>query len=150
MNSMKLRPHHILDILRNYGHGKAFEPHPYGHALHTVAHALLSNIDIDIELVLGGDAICRPCRHLSADGVCDDVLPQLAHPLSKQIYNDTLDQRLFAYLGMSPGCVLSLRNFLEAVNSKIPGLELLCAHPCESVQFRLDGLLQGLQQLGIR
>jgi hypothetical protein len=145
---MKLRPHHILDILRDYGHGKAFEPHPYGHALHTVAHTLLSDLDIDIMLVLGTDAICRPCRHLSSDGVCDDVLPQLPHPLPKQIYNDTLDQRLFAYLEMPPGCVLTLRNFLEAVNDKVPGFELLCTHPKESTQYRLDGLRQGLRMLG--
>ena len=148
--AMKLRPHHILDILRNYGHGRTFEPHPYGHALHTVARAILSDLAIDIELIIGADAICQPCQRLQPDGICDDILPQLVHPLSKQLYNDTLDQRLFAYLGLSPGITLTLRDVLEAVNAKVPGLEAICVHPQESAQFRLNGLIYGLQKLGIR
>jgi UDP-N-acetylglucosamine diphosphorylase / glucose-1-phosphate thymidylyltransferase / UDP-N-acetylgalactosamine diphosphorylase / glucosamine-1-phosphate N-acetyltransferase / galactosamine-1-phosphate N-acetyltransferase len=145
-----LRPHHLLDILRNYGHGRPFTPHPYGHALHSVAHHVLTDLDIGIQLILGADAICQPCQHLQDDQTCQDMLPQLAHPLSKQVYNDTLDLRVFAYLGVSPGCIVSFRTFLESVVAKLPGLEMICAHPQESPEFRLRGLQQGLQKLGIR
>ena len=147
---MALRPHHLLDILRNYGHERPFTPHPYGHALHAVAQQVLTDLDIRIQLVLGADAICQPCQHLQADQTCQDILPQLTHPLSKQVYNDTLDLRVFAYVGVSPGCILTFRAFLEAVVAKLPGLEMICAHPQESSEFRLDGLQQGLQKLGIR
>jgi hypothetical protein len=34
---MRLRPHHFLDIVTSYGADERFEPHPYGHSLHTVA-----------------------------------------------------------------------------------------------------------------
>ena len=39
MTAMRLRPHHILDIISSYGHGAEFRPSPYGHAVHTVAEA---------------------------------------------------------------------------------------------------------------
>ena len=149
-SALPLRPHHLLDILRNYGHDRAFIPHPYGHALHTVAHCVLTDLETAIQLVLGADAICQPCQHLQIDHTCQDVLPQLAHPLSKQVYNDTLDLRVLAYLALSPGCVLTVRSFLEAVATRLPGLEMICTHPGESIEFRLRGLQQGLRKLGIR
>jgi hypothetical protein len=71
---MKLRPHHLLDIISDYGHGVEYTPHPYGHALHTVAAQVLTDLSLEIEFVLAADAICDPCRHLQSNGVCDDVL----------------------------------------------------------------------------
>jgi hypothetical protein len=147
---MKLRPHHILDILRTYGHGTAFVPHPYGHALHTVAQSILSDLSQEIELIVGADAICQPCQHLQPDGTCDDILHQLEIPLSKQTYNDTLDRRLFSYLGLTPGTVISIQRFCEIVHENIPGIEAICTHPHEHMQYRLNGLIQGLQKLGMR
>lgn len=149
-SAIPLRPHHLVDMLRNYGHGHPFTPHPYGHALHVIAHRVLNDLNVGIQLVLGADAISHPCQHLQVDQTCQDILPQLAHPLSKQVYNDTLDLRLFAYLAVSPGCVLTVRAFFERVALRLPGLEVVCAHPQESIQFRLEGLQRGLQKLGIR
>ncbi len=146
---MKLRPHHVLDILRNYGNGIAFKAHPYGHAVDSVAHIILSNLDIEIEFILGADDMCQPCQHLQADGRCDDVLHQLENPISKHTYNDELDTRLFLYLDMTLGIVMPLRTFLERVGSKIPGIEQVCTHPKEDEQFRLHGITQGLKKLGI-
>ncbi len=146
---MKLRPHHILDILRDYGNGRIFTPHPYGHALHIVAPKLLSHLDIAVELVLGADDICQPCQHLQADDQCDDVLSQLEQPISKQMYNDKLDTRLFSYLELKPGVVLSMQAFLERVRGKTPGIEKVCTHPQEDERVRLDGITHGLEKLGI-
>ena len=71
--SMELRPHHILDIVTTYGHGHRFEPHPYGHANHTVAEAILTGTGQEIRFVVGADEICRPCRRLRPDGQCAHV-----------------------------------------------------------------------------
>lgn len=147
---MKLRPHHILDILRTYGHDKTFVPHPYGHALHTVAQSILSDLTQEIELIVGADAICQPCQHLQTDGSCDDILRQLETPLSKQSYNDTLDRRLFSYLDLTPGTMLSIQQFFEIVQERIPGIETICTHPHEHAQYRLNGLIQGFQKLGMQ
>jgi len=150
MRVIKLRPHHLLDIITHYGHGEAFEPHPYGHAVHTVAQQVLSDLDMQVQFIVGNDQICVPCVHLQPDGLCDDVLHQLDQPISKQVYNDDLDRRLFTYLGLAPGVVMTVREFLGVVNEKVPGIEAICTHPKRSRDRRLEGLTRGLVELGVR
>ncbi|MBN1873876.1 MAG: DUF1284 domain-containing protein [Anaerolineae bacterium] len=145
---MKLRPHHLIDIISDYGHGVKFTPHPYGHALHTVAEQVLNDLSLEIEFVLAADEICYPCRHLQPNGVCDDVLSQLDEPVSKQGYNDELDGKLFPYLGIKPGARLTLRQFLECVARHFPGIEKICTHPGEQEAYRRQGLEAGLSKLG--
>jgi len=141
---VRLRPHHLIDIVCDYGHGVTFKPHPYGHAAHTVATQVIADPDIEVEFVLAADDICSPCRHLRPDGKCEDVLSQLAEPVPKQVYNDGLDRRLFAYLQMQPGARMTVRAFLEALGRHVPGIEEICAHPGEEKKHRLDGLERGL------
>lgn len=153
---MRLRPHHLLDIVTDYGHGVEFKPHPYGHAVHTVAAQVVANPGSQVRFVLAADEICCPCRHLRSDGQCGtdvpirDVLHQLREPISKQAYNDELDRRLFSYLGMSPGEEMTVGAFLERVNERTPGLEKICTHPGEQEERRLEGLEKGLARLGVR
>jgi hypothetical protein len=146
---MKLRPHHLLDIISDYGHGVEYTPHPYGHALHTVAAQVLNDLALEIEFVLTADAICAPCRHLQPNGLCDDVLSQLAEPVSKQAYNDALDSKLFPYLGIAPGARLTMRQFLERVRQHLPGIEQVCTHPGEDRGSRRQGLEDGLLRFGM-
>jgi len=89
---LKLRPHHVLDIIRNYGHFGKFTPHHYGHAQHLVSQKLVSDLNTPIQLIIGSDDICNPCIHLLPNGMCDDVLHQLEEPVSKQEYNDSLEE----------------------------------------------------------
>jgi len=147
---MKLRPHHILDIVTDYGEGVRFEPHPYGHSLHIVAKAITSDTSIKTQLVVGADAVCQGCKHLQPDGSCDDVLGQLDGKPSKQAYNDDLDRRLLDYLGLKAGTVMTIRQYLGKVNKKVPGIEKICTHPKEDQQKRLANLAHGLVKLGIR
>jgi len=147
---MKLRPHHILDIIAGYGNDEEFKPHPYGHSVHTVAKAILSDTDIEVELVVGADEICRGCKYLQSNGQCADVLAQLDPSPSKQAYNDVLDCRLLDYLEIERDSVMTVREYLEIVNKKVPGIEKICTHPKEDEQKRLYGLRQGLVKLGIR
>jgi hypothetical protein len=147
---MKLRPHHLIDIVSDYGQGVVFKPHPYGHAVHTVAECVLNDLDLEVAFVLGADTICMPCRHLKADGQCDDVLSQLEEPAPKQAYNDALDGKLFAYLGMEPAARMTVRAFLEKVSRRTPGIEKICTHPGEQESERLKGLEEGLTRLGVR
>jgi hypothetical protein len=146
---MKLRPHHLIDIVSSYGKGAAFSPHPYGHAVHTVAARVLAEPSLPIELVLAADDICAPCCHLQADGSCDDVLAQLAEPVSKQAYNDDLDARVFSALGLEPHAQLTVRVFLERLSEHVPGIEEICTHPGEDQAERLRGLRRGLERLGV-
>jgi len=147
---MKLRPHHLLDIVSAHGRGVKFKPNPYGHSLHIVAPIVISNLDLKVEFMIGADAICHGCKHLLPNGLCDDVLHQLSPPISKQKYNDDLDHRLFDYLKFTAGTVMTVLEFLKIVNEKVPGIEKICTHPKENQQQRLKGLVLCLQKFGIR
>jgi len=148
--AVKLRPHHILDIVTSYGADERFEPHPYGHSLHTVAGTLLSGLPLRIRLVVGADAVCNGCRHLRPDGRCDDVLSQLDPSPSKQAYNEVIDCRVLDDLKIKPEAEMTLREYLAAVDSRVPGLEKICTHPKEDERQRLSNLVAGLVKLGVR
>jgi hypothetical protein len=146
---IELRPHHLLDIIRDYGDGIVYQPHEDGHALHLVAGEVLERLDQEIIFVIAADSICRPCRRLRRDGSCADVLSQLAEPVSKQSYNDALDRRLWDYLELDRGNRLTVRQFLKQVSRRLAGLERLCAHPGEDEAARRAGMQKGLARLGI-
>ncbi len=147
---LRLRPHHIIDIITDQGMNVQYEPHPYGHSQHIVAPKLLSDLDLNVKLVLEADDICTGCKHLLPDGKCKDVLAQLNPSPSKQAYNDVLDSRLFDLLEITPDDILSTRAYLELINEKTPGIERICTHPKEDPEERLKGLISGLIRLGIR
>jgi hypothetical protein len=149
-SDMKLRPHHIIDIITDYGKNIQYQSHPYGHSRHIVAPKLLANLDLNIKLVLGADDICAGCKNLMPDGKCKDVLSQIIPSPSKQAYNDVLDSRLFDYFLLVPNCVITTRKYLETVNKNIPGIEKICTHPKEDSEKRLTGLINGLIKSGIR
>jgi len=140
---MRLRPHHLLDIITQYGAGVPFQPHPYGHAVHSVAATVLADPDVTIEFVVGADDVCR---HLIA-GHCDDVLTHLDPPLSKQDYNDDLDRRVLAHLALAEGSQLTCRAFLALVRRGLPGIAHVCTHPKEDPASRLSHLTAGLEAL---
>ncbi len=149
MQSMTLRPHHLLDIITAYGAGAEFKPHPYGHAVHTCAEIVLNDLDTEVEFLVGADFICQPCIHL-VEGRCDDVVSQLDPPPSKQDYNDDLDRRVFAHLQMQAGAVMTVREFLRVVRARFEGLPEICVHPKRSVEERAANLDAGLKKLGVQ
>jgi hypothetical protein len=146
---LRLRPHHILDIVRNIGHERKTEPHPFGHDLHSVTNKIIENIDQPLVLVVGADDICIPCTKLNTDGICVDVLPQCDDKPSKQKYNDSLDQKVLNYLNLKEETQLTVREYLNCVNGKLNGIEKICTHPKEDERYRLEGLSMGLKKLGI-
>ncbi len=149
-HDLQLRPHHILDIISTHGQGIVMEPSDYGHAQHIVAEQIHSNPDLKVKLVVGSDDICTGCKHLMADGKCDDVLAQLTPSPSKQAYNDVLDCRLLDLLEIRIDSIMTVREYLEIVNKQVPGIEKMCTHPKEDEGERLAGLTEGLIKLEIR
>jgi len=147
----QFRPHHILDIVTDYGKGTTtYQPHPYGHSLHIVAPKLLAGTGQKIKLILAADDVCKGCNHLLPDGKCNDVLSQLKPSPAKQSYNDVLDSRIFDLLAIEPGTILTFREYLVKVNEHTPGIEYICTHPKEKMDERLSGLINGLIKLGVR
>ena len=143
---MRARPHHLIDIITQHGAGQPFEPSAYGHAVHTVAAEVLADPDVLVEFGTGADDICRPCVHL-ANGRCDDLVRAFDPPVSKHDYNDALDRRLMAFLGMVEGQVMSFRDYVALLRSHIEGLSELCAWPGEPPAERRRKLEAGLLSL---
>ena len=143
---MRARPHHLIDIITQYGAGQPFVPSDYGHAVHAVAAEVIGNPDVSIEFGVGADDICFPCKHL-IDGRCDDVINYFDPPTSKQDYNDALDEKLLEFLGMEEGQVMSFREYVSVLRAHIEGLAEVCAHPGQAVEDRHSNLVAGLDKL---
>jgi len=123
--AIAIKPHHFVDILAALGTGQACpEPHPYGHALHTVMRRIVDDPSVMLRIELGADDICRPCRH-NVGGLCDDTIDtsfRPAAPPAKGEYNLLLDRRWCERLGLAEG-------------EELPALTL-----CERIGKRMDNL----------
>ena len=121
-DAIRIKPHHFIDIIAAVGRGQTvFQPHPYGHAVHTVAHRVLADRDVLLEIDPGADAVCAPCRH-NVDGLCDDTIDTSFRPLapsSKRAYNLLIDQRWCERLGLSAGDRLSARMFCRRLRDHL-------------------------------
>jgi hypothetical protein len=144
---MRARPHHLIDIITQYGAGQPFEPSAYGHAVHTVAARVIADPTVRIEFGVGADDICAPCKHL-VNGRCDDVVGGFDPPVSKHDYNDALDARLLEFLGMEEGQVMSFAEYLTVLRGHLEGLAELCHWPGEEASARREKLERGLEKLG--
>lgn len=144
-----LRPHHLIDIIRNIGQERPNVPHPYGHAQHIITSRLLGQSIKEVQFIIGADDLCKPCKHL-INGKCEDMLPQLEGKVSKHHYNNDLDRRVAEYLGLKEGEIMRLDEFLDMIEQKLTGLIPLCSHPKENMETRLDGLQKGIEKLRLR
>jgi hypothetical protein len=115
---ISIKPHHLVDILTAFGDGRdRFQPHPYGHAVHTVAEAVLGNPDIELRFELGADDICLPCRH-NIGGLCDDTIDtsyRPSAPASKREWNLLIDRRWCERLGIGQDDRLTARGFCSLI-----------------------------------
>lgn len=116
-----IKPHHFVDIIMALGRGQTtFEPHPCGHAVHTIAASLLILRDTPLEIELGADDICRPCKH-NMKGLCNDTIDTSFRPdapSSKRLYNLMIDRRLYERLSLAQGDRLSARQFCSRLRER--------------------------------
>ena len=119
---IRIKPHHFIDIVADTGRGQtAWPPHPYGHAVHTVAAAILADPDAMLEMELGADDICAPCAH-NVGGLCDDVIDtsfRPAAPRSKREWNLLIDRRWCERLGLAQACRLTAREFAQRLRDRM-------------------------------
>lgn len=103
---IRIRPLHFVDIVCDYGAGtEEFTPHPYGHAVHTVANIMLGDRDTLLEITLEPDDVCMPCVH-NVDGVCDNVIDRSFRPTAPVLMRDwdlRINRRWCERLGIAEG-----------------------------------------------
>ena len=140
---IRILPHHLLDIVRNYGNDVKMEnEHPWGALLLGVTSELLADFDQTIELVMGADSICKPCSKLQS-GVCE---AQLGDDTMMREYNNPLDRALFDALGCRPGDRMTVREFLERVGENMGILNLFTRGKSD---VRAKGTQAALVKLGL-
>lgn len=144
-----IKPHHFVDIITSFGAGeRTFQPHPYGHAVHSVSQRLLDNRDILLEMELGADDICDPCIHNIA-GSCDDTIPRSYSPLvpsSKREYNLMLDERWCERIGVKQGDSLSARDLAQRIRERMGDItDIYREIPVERIAERKQKLVKGLR-----
>jgi hypothetical protein len=144
---IRIKPHHFVDIVTSYGRGEKFEPHPYGHAVHTVARELLRNRARILVMELGADDICGPCIH-NINGVCDDVIDTSYRPTAsprKQEWNLLIDQRWCKRLELPPGDRLAARQLCERIRDRAGDItDIYREIPSEMTAERARGLQAGI------
>lgn len=100
-NSITIKPHHFMDIIKLYGSGiTCFVPdEAMGHDFYRIANRILQNHDCPITLTTAGDDICVPCKKYQ--GKCQDSLDHIPGFCSKDAYNRTLDERILRLYHLS-------------------------------------------------
>ena len=144
-----IKPHHFIDIITDFGGGQMeFEPHPYGHAVHTVAARLIRDRDVLLAMELGADDICRPCIH-NVDGVCDDTIDisfRPDAPSSKRDYNLLIDNRWCQKTGLAQGERLTASEFCRRLRPLVNDiLDVYRETPRERTDQRAADLRAGIK-----
>ena len=147
--ALRIKPHHFVDILCALGRGQTtFEPHAYGHDVHGVAARLLEDRDTLLEIELGADAICRPCKH-NVSGLCDDTIDTFCRPdapSSKREYNLRIDERWCERIGLTQGQRLTAREFCRLLRERAGDIsDVYRENPPDRTEKRAEDLRRGIR-----
>ena len=146
-----IKPHHFIDIVAACGDGQThFEPHPYGHAVHSVANEILANPEIELIMELGADDICAPCEH-NIGGQCQDRIDTSYRPdapASKRAWNLRIDDRWCERLGLSQSDRLTARQFCQRLAASTDNIDdIYREEPRTKTADRLCRLQAGVARL---
>ncbi len=146
-----IKPHHFIDIIAACGDGRMhFEPHPYGHAVHSVAHQILANPEIELIMELGADDICAPCEH-NDRGQCQDTIDTSFRPDAPALKGDwnlRIDERWCEHLGLHQGDRLTALQFCQRLVSVTDNIDdIYREEPRSRTADRLDRLQAGMARL---
>ena len=144
-----VKPHHFVDIITSFGSGRrTFEPHAYGHAVHTVSEAVLQDRDAELQMELGADDICRPCSH-NINGICDDSIDTSFRPHAaeyKGAWNLLIDYRWCRRLDLKQGDRLTARELCARIRERAGDItDIYREIPPERTAERQAKLAKGLQ-----
>ena len=141
-----IKPHHLLDIIRDFGAGRKHEPHPYGHDVHRLAGLVRSNPHTVFVLTAEADSICEPCCNL-IENHCVDTTASPGEEVSKESWNRLIDGRIFERLGLEEGAEISALDFCRLASQRLGDLYTLYAEvEPEKTAVREKNLARGLKQ----
>lgn len=96
MQTITIKPHHFIDIIKLYGSGiNTFVPDKkMGHDFYIIGNNILNNHHLVLKLTTDSDDICQPC--CMHKGNCIDTISHIQGFHLKNQYNQTLDNRIIA------------------------------------------------------
>ena len=149
-DAIHIKPHHFIDIITSFGRGQVdFRPHPYGHAVHTIAARVLDDRDAPLVMDLGADDICRPCTH-NIDGLCDDSIDTSFRPeapSSKREWNLMIDRRWCERLAIEEGDRLTASEFCEKLRDLAGDItDIYREIPSDRTAERASHLVEGVKR----
>lgn len=114
METITLKPHHFMDILKLYGTGiQEFTPdESLGHDFHQVANTLIQNLNQTIRVTLQMDSICIPCKKC-VDQKCADQLTHIEGFTSKETYNQLIDARFIELLNLDLDYIFTAKELAQ-------------------------------------
>ncbi|MDY7011564.1 MAG: hypothetical protein SVV80_12555 [Planctomycetota bacterium] len=149
VNTIRIKPHHFVDIITEFGAGVRFEPHPYGHAVHIVAEHILGDRDAVLEMELGADDICKPCKH-NINGLCDDTIDTSYRPdapSAKRKWNLLLDRRWCDRLEVRQGDRITARALCERLRDFAGDItDIYREIPADMTAKRAGNLKEGISR----
>ena len=142
---MKIRIHHFFDIIRDFGSGKKIVPHPHGHSYHIVAEQIRENANLELELVIASDEICKGCSHL-INGVCDDKITHRIDFKGKEDFNNHLDRRIMQACNLDSFTKYSPEKLCKIATKYLKNIEYIYeGNDPEHTLIRKENVLKGLQ-----
>lgn len=139
--SVKIRPHHLLDILMDYGHSVIKEPHPFEASVDLVTSRILEREPI--KLVPRMDDICFTCYMLE-DELCQ---ARIRDNLLMREYNDRIDDKLFSLMGFNPGDDTTLEDFSLVVKDNLDKILKVFTSPDNNPNYRKEGTIKALKMI---
>jgi len=147
---IRTKPHHFVDIITSFSADDlTFKPSPYGHAVHTVSEHVLKDRDVLLEMELGADDICAPCKH-NINGLCEDTIDTSFRPeapSSKREWNLIIDKRWCKRLNLKQGDRLTAREFCQRLRDNSDDItDIYRETPAERTAERLRQLKIGIDK----
>lgn len=142
---MKLKIHHFFDIIRDFGIGKDFNPHPYQHSYHKVAQAIWQNPETEVEIVTHSDGVCEGCIHL-VETSCNDIITHRKDFSLKEKFNNYLDSRIIDICGIDISKKYKLISLLQFSDKYIENIEFIYeGNDARHTAKRKENVLKGLK-----
>ncbi len=144
---MKLRIHHIFDIIRDYGKNIKFQKHEYGHSYHIIANKLIQNKDEPIQIVIKCDDVCTGCIKYH-NGKCLDIITHRQDFTLKEEFNNYLDKRILGVLKINEGDVISFKEIIDKADEYIKNIKYIYdGNDIMNTKVRKENVEKGLIKL---
>lgn len=146
--AISIKPHHFVDVITSFHGGKkTFQPHPYGHAVHSVSARILNDRNVALRIELGADDICRPCVHNIA-GKCDNTIDTSYRPeapSSERDWNLLIDRRWCERLGIKQGDRFTAYELCQRIRERMGDItDIYREIPARMTAERSANLVKGL------